>query len=95
MFAWANRYFLMTGALQELLKESDFISLHANLSEDSHMMIGYNELSLMKPDAYLINTARGGLVDENDLYRALEEGIIAGAFSTSLTLRFVAGGPPG
>lgn len=65
--------------LQELLKASDFISLHANLSEASHMMIGYNELSLMKPAAYLINTARGGLIDENDLCRALKEGLIAGA----------------
>ena len=65
--------------LQELLRESDFITLHATLSEESNLMIGYNELSLMKPTAYLINTARGGLINERDLYRALEEGLIAGA----------------
>lgn len=65
--------------IEDLLKEGDFITLHATLSEESNMMIGYNELSLMKPTAYLINTARGGLIDEKDLCRALEEGLIAGA----------------
>lgn len=65
--------------LPELLKESDFITLHASLSHDSHLMIGYREFSLMKPTAYFINTARGGLIDEKDLYRALDEGVLAGA----------------
>jgi D-3-phosphoglycerate dehydrogenase len=65
--------------LEGLLRESDFISMHANLSEESRFMIGYDELSIMKPDSYLINTARGGLINEDDLYRALEEGLIAGA----------------
>lgn len=65
--------------LPELLQESDFITLHASLSHDSHLMIGYKEFSLMKSTAYFINTARGGLVDEKDLYRALKEGVFAGA----------------
>jgi len=50
--------------LDELLKSSDFVSIHCPLTEKTHGLIGSRELALMKPDAYLINSARGGIVDE-------------------------------
>ena len=62
-----------------LLAESDAISLHCPLSEQTRGMIGAAELRAMKRDAVIVNTARGGLVDEPALLRALEEGWIAGA----------------
>ena len=65
--------------LEDLLRTSDFISLHARLSEDTYHMISEDELSLMKQDAYFINTARAGLVDYDALYRVLKEKEIAGA----------------
>lgn len=65
--------------LEELLRNSDFVSIHVPLTPRTRGMIGWKELSLMKPSAYLINTARGGIVDEAALARALEEGRIAGA----------------
>jgi glyoxylate reductase len=69
-------------SLDELLSESDFVSLSHRFQEgpggnDGH--IGQRELALMKPTAYLINTARGRLVDENALTEALRDGTIAGA----------------
>ena len=65
--------------LKELLSESDFISLHCPLTDETRHMIDENAISLMKPGAYIINTARGALIDEKVLIRALEEGRIAGA----------------
>lgn len=65
--------------LDQLLRESDFICLHAALTPENEGMIGEAQLRSMKPDAYLINTARGQLVDEAALARALNEGWIAGA----------------
>jgi len=62
-----------------LLKESDFITMHALLNEETKEMIGYPEFKKMKPTCYFINTARGGLVDEKALVQALKEGVIAGA----------------
>jgi len=62
-----------------LLKESDFISIHALLNEETRKMIGYRELKRMKQSCYLINTARGAIVDEEALIKALKEGLIAGA----------------
>jgi D-3-phosphoglycerate dehydrogenase len=66
-------------ALDELIRESDFISLHSPLTEETRHMIGAAQFAAMKPGAYLINTARGGLVDEQALYQALSSGQIAGA----------------
>jgi glyoxylate reductase len=66
-------------SLDEVLKESDFVSINAALSPESIHLIGYRELSLMQPSAYLVNTARGPIVDEKALVRALEEKRIAGA----------------
>ena len=65
--------------LPELLRESDFVTLHTPLIETTRNLIGADELAQMKPDAFLINTARGGLIDENALYDALTTGEIAGA----------------
>ncbi len=62
-----------------LLAESDFISLHAPLTPETAHMFTLDAFRKMKPTAYLINNARGGLVDENALYTALSEGYIAGA----------------
>ena len=65
--------------LDALLRESDFVSMHTNLGESSRHMIGDEQLAMMKPTAYLINTARGPLVDQAALTRALQNGVIAGA----------------
>jgi len=65
--------------LDELLKEADFVSLHCPLTEKTRGLIGARELALMKPDACLLNTARGGLVDEEALYQTLKKRRIAGA----------------
>lgn len=66
-------------SLDELLAESDFVSLHASLNAENRGVIGETQLRRMKPSAFLINTARGQLVDEAALARALREGWIAGA----------------
>lgn len=65
--------------LEELLQQSDFVSLHCPLNESTRGLLGEKEIALMKPDAYLINTARGGIVEEDALYDALRSGRIAGA----------------
>ncbi|MFZ5631326.1 MAG: hydroxyacid dehydrogenase [Bacillota bacterium] len=67
------------GKLDEVLSGADFVSLHVPYSKETHHLIGERELSLIKPTAYLINTSRGGVVDEQALYRALKEGRLAGA----------------
>jgi D-3-phosphoglycerate dehydrogenase / 2-oxoglutarate reductase len=68
-----------TADLGRLLAESDYVSLHAPATPDTRGLIGEPELRAMKPTAYLINTSRGSLVDEEALMRALTEGWIAGA----------------
>ncbi len=62
-----------------LLAESDYVSVHAPLTPDTRHLVGERELALMKPTAFLVNTARGPVVDEAALVRALAEGRIAGA----------------
>ena len=66
-------------AKEDLLRTADFVSLHLPYTEATHHLIGAAELRLMKPTAFLINTARGAHVDEAALIAALKEGIIAGA----------------
>jgi glyoxylate reductase len=61
------------------LRTADFVSLHVDLNAKTRHLIGAQELGLLKPTAYLINTARGGVVDQAELARALAEGRIAGA----------------
>jgi D-3-phosphoglycerate dehydrogenase len=62
-----------------LLEESDFISIHAALTPENEGMFGLEQFKRMKPTAFLINTARGALVDTGALHTALSEGLIAGA----------------
>jgi phosphoglycerate dehydrogenase-like enzyme len=66
-------------SLEELLGESDFVSVHCPLTEQTNGLIGAPQLALMRPGSYLLNTARGGIVDEAALYDALKSGHIAGA----------------
>jgi len=72
-------------AFAEVLREADAVSLHCPLTADTQGLIGEAELRAMKPSALLINTARGGIVDEAALVRALKEGWIAGAGFDVLT----------
>jgi glyoxylate reductase len=65
--------------LPTLLQQSDFVSLHVPLSPLTTHLIGLSELRMMKRTAYVINTARGAVVDETALIQALQEGSIAGA----------------
>jgi phosphoglycerate dehydrogenase-like enzyme len=65
--------------LDELLSLSDFVSIHCPLTSETRNLLGPRELGLMKPGSFLINTARGGIVDEDALCQALEDRRIAGA----------------
>jgi len=65
--------------LDKLLETSDFLTIHVPLTEETKNMIGKNEISKMKDGAYLINTARGGIVDEEALLDALRQGKLGGA----------------
>jgi glycerate dehydrogenase len=71
--------------LATILKESDVITLHTPLTPQTRNMIGAKELAMMRRDAILINTARGGLVDEQALADALKQGVIGGAGFDVLT----------
>ena len=65
--------------LEELFRESDVVSLHCPLTSENERFVNRDLLSLMKPAAYLINTGRGPLIDEEDLAEALIKGKLAGA----------------
>jgi len=65
--------------LDTLLKESDFVTIHVPLMKETHHLINAEKLKLMKKTAYLINNARGPVIDEKALYDALKQGLIAGA----------------
>lgn len=65
--------------LDRLLAESDFVSMHAALSPQNYHLISKEQLQRMKKNAYIINTARGGLIDETALVAAVNDGVIAGA----------------
>lgn len=66
-------------SLDKLVREADYVSVNCPLNDETRDLIGANELAQMKPTAYLINTARGGIVNEDALFAALSEGQIAGA----------------
>lgn len=65
--------------MEQLFKESDFISLHIPLKESTKSLIGAKELAMMKPTVRIINTARGGLIDEEALVKAINQKKVAGA----------------
>lgn len=67
------------GQLEDVLRQSDFISIHVALNEQTRHLIGPAEFAVMKPNACLINTARGPIVDEQALVAALQDGIISSA----------------
>lgn len=75
----AERLGVRLVGLGELMTSADFVSIHCPLNDRTRNLIGANEIALMKPDAYLINTARGGIVDEDALWQALVNNRIAGA----------------
>ena len=66
-------------ALEDLLAQSDIVSVHAPLNERTNGLIGERELAMMKPTAFLVNMGRGAIVDEYALAKAVDEGVIAGA----------------
>jgi D-3-phosphoglycerate dehydrogenase len=65
--------------LERIFKESDFICLHTPLTESTRGLIGEKEIATMKPTVRILNTARGGLIDEDALFKAVDEGRVAGA----------------
>ena len=65
--------------LDELLRKADYVTIHADLNDQTRHMIGERELKLMGPEHYLINAARGPIIDEKALVRALKQGWIKGA----------------
>lgn len=77
--ALEEEYGMRYVSLEELLCSSDVVSLHIPLTDQTKNMIDYDKLKSMKPTAILINTSRGGLVNEDDLLRALDEKLILGA----------------
>ena len=74
-----KKYHVEKATLEQIAKESDFVSIHVPLLPSTAKMIDAKFLSTMKPHAYLINTSRGGTVDETALIQALRDGVIAGA----------------
>ena len=80
---WDEKYAAEAGveyaAVDEICRECDFISLHVPLTDESRNIIGKREIEMMKQSAFIVNTSRGGLIDEEALLAALIEGRIAGA----------------
>jgi len=66
-------------SLDEVLRESDLVSFHVTLTDETRHLITLEQLKKMKPTAYLVNTSRGGVIKQDDIAQALNEGIIAGA----------------
>ncbi len=66
-------------SMEELLKRSDFVSLHCPLNDATRGMIGKDQIKMMKPTAYLVNTSRGAVINQLELVEALNEDLIAGA----------------
>jgi phosphoglycerate dehydrogenase-like enzyme len=76
---FARRFGIRYVPLEEVLRSSDFISIHVPLTESTMDLVGQREINMMKESAFLINTARGGIVNEEALYQALKDHRIAGA----------------
>ena len=80
--------------LETLLRTADYISLHSPLTEETRHLMNAETLAMMKPTAYLVNAARGGLVDEDALLAAVQNGQIAGAALDVLAVEPVAADHP-
>jgi len=78
-FAAEQRLGVTPVNVDELLRRVDFVAIHVALTEETKGMIGWREIGLMKNTAFLVNTSRGAVVDQEALYDALKEGRIAGA----------------
>ncbi len=78
-YEWALREKVFYVTLQELLEKSDVITIHVPLTNETYHMISERELNMLKRNAVIINTSRGGIVDEKALYNFLKEGRILGA----------------
>jgi D-3-phosphoglycerate dehydrogenase len=76
---FAREHGIASVSIEELLKASDIVSIHAPLTPENQGLINARTLKLMKPTALVINAARGGIIKEADLYQALKSGVIAGA----------------
>jgi D-3-phosphoglycerate dehydrogenase len=77
--AYAESAGIERAQLETIYRECDFISLHVPLNDDTRNMIGARELAMMKPECVLVNTARGGIIDEGALLAALRQNRIYGA----------------
>lgn len=77
--SYAREHGISAVSLEQLLQQSDFVSLHLFLGPATHHLINAERLDMMKPSAYLINTSRGPIIDEAALVEALRNNIIAGA----------------
>jgi phosphoglycerate dehydrogenase-like enzyme len=77
--AWADIPHTRAKGIEQLLEASDVVTLHIPLLPQTRNLIAYPQLSQMKRNAIIINTARGGIINEDDLERALKEGLIFGA----------------
>lgn len=77
--AWADIPHIRAETLEDVLTASDVLTLHIPLLPQTRGLVSYPQLQLMKKNAIVINTARGGIINESDLERALEEGLIWGA----------------
>lgn len=77
--AWPHIPHHRAQTVEEVIEKADVLSLHCPLTNETRDMISYKEMKMMKPDAILINAARGGIVNEADLTRALSEGHLWGA----------------
>lgn len=76
---FCNEHQLISVTKDDLLRESDFVTIHAPLTDELRSYFDFDRLKTMKSSAYLINTARGELINQEDLKRALKENVIAGA----------------
>ncbi|KAL2835478.1 hypothetical protein BJY01DRAFT_238805 [Aspergillus pseudoustus] len=77
--AWSHLPHKRAKSVQEVIEQADVLTLHVPLTEETRSMLSYKELKQMRPDAILINAARGGIVNEGDLTRVLSEGHLWGA----------------
>lgn len=76
---WAHEYGIVLGTLEETLSQADILTLHVPGSGDNTALITAKEIALMKGGSFIINVSRGGVVDEEDLYHALESNKLSGA----------------